>query len=452
MTLKILLVTLGLTISTYLFKKAAGTLSIRKLNLISYTFYLFILQTYIGTSLVFLGDKQHYTINYILNNDTIPRTFFYVLLTAILFPSVIIILYKILKIDVRDSYSEYLKCDTNIDNEKLVFYIVLVFSSFSIILMILLFIKIGYIPLFKMIFTEQGFNFKTARINISNITIIHQYVKNILILSLIPVFSYISFVYAYKTRKIKWVLLFVTLAICSILTKTYNFAKTPVIFYLFTFVIVFVMLNDGIKRYFLYIIIGFLSGLIILFYKVMGYVLEFSIHTGPISRLIFTQAGTLMYHFDFFPNHFPFLMGRSFSGTMLRILGSDLTPLRSAKLIMAFYGSRSVFEGTAGVMNALFIGEAYANFGSIGVLLSIVYVAILFGIIYYLFTKKLRKTALNVALFGILTGELASITQGGFFDFIYNANIIIIVLLFIFINYLSKYICIYLKNRRSKSS
>jgi len=103
---------------------------------------------------------------------------------------------------------------------------------------------------------------------------------------------------------------------------------------------------------------------------------------------------------------------------------------------MAFYGSRSVYEGTAGVMNALFIGEAYANFGAIGLLLSIVYISLLFGMIYYLFTKKFRKTALNVALFGILTSELASITQGGFFDFIYSANIIIIVLLFIMEDFL----------------
>jgi len=37
MILKILLVAFGLTLSTYLFKKAAGTLSIRKLN----TFYAY---------------------------------------------------------------------------------------------------------------------------------------------------------------------------------------------------------------------------------------------------------------------------------------------------------------------------------------------------------------------------------------------------------------------------
>lgn len=440
MALKILIVALGLTLSTYLFKKAAGTLSVRKLNLISYTFYLFILQTYIGTSLVFLGDREHYTITYILNNDTIPRTFFYVLLTAVLLPLIIIFLYKLLKVDINYIYSEYLSKETNVDNEQIVFYIVLGISSISIILMIMLFVKIGYAPLLKMVFAEPGFNFKTARINISNVTIIHEYVKNILILSLIPVFSYISFVYVYTTKNIRWIVLFGVLFICSLFTKTYNFAKTPVIFYLFTFVIIYIMLNDGIRRHLLYVIVGCLGGVIFLLYKVMGYALEFSIHTGPISRVIFTQAGTLMYHFDFFPQHFPFLMGRSLSGTIIKVLSSDLTPLRSAKVIMAFYGSRSVYEGTAGVMNALFIGEAYANFGAIGLLLSIVYISLLFGMIYYLFTKKFRKTALNVALFGILTSELASITQGGFFDFIYSANIIIIVLLFIFVNYLSKFL------------
>ncbi len=438
MILNILMVALGLTLSTYLFSKAAGTLSVRKLNLISYTYYLFVLQTYIGASLIFLGDRGHYTLKYILSEASITKTFYYVLLTAILFPLVIILVYKILKVDMNSIYDDYLCSSTDVENEKAVFYIVIGIAGICVILMTLLFVKIGYIPLVKIFFADADFNYKVERIKVNQITIINQYVRNIFVLSLIPVLSYIAFVYAYSTRKLRWIGLFILLFICSIFTKTYNFAKTPVIFYIFTFVILYIIINNGIKRRYFYGIVGVLALIIFLLYKVMGFALELSIYTGPIGRVLFTQAGTLIYHFDFFPSSFPFLEGRSFANTILCLVGSNMTSVRSAKIIMSFYGSRSVYEGIAGVMNALFIGEAYANFGAVGVVGSIVYVALLFGIILWLFTSKFKKTALNVALLGVLTSELANTTQGGFFDFVYNANMIVIVLMFIFINYGSK--------------
>ena len=59
---------------------------------------------------------------------------------------------------------------------------------------------------------------------------------------------------------------------------------------------------------------------------------------------------------------FGFLGGRSFTPTILRLIGMNSSDyLRSAKLTMAFYGSEKVYDGSAGVMNALFAGEAYAN-------------------------------------------------------------------------------------------
>ena len=86
---------------------------------------------------------------------------------------------------------------------------------------------------------------------------------------------------------------------------------------------------------------------------------------------------------------------------------------------MDFYGAEKVYDGTGGVMNALFIGEAYANFGYLGMVLSIVYMGVLIGLLFWVFTK-LEKTPYNVAICAMLTGKLALATQGGFTDFIYN--------------------------------
>lgn len=440
MVLKIMIVAVGLTLSTWLFKKAAGTLNIRKINLISYTYYLFILQTYIGLSMMFLGDRGHYTLKYVIHEASIDKTYYYVLLTAILFPLIIMFVYKILKVDMNTIYNDYLCKGTEAYNEREVFYIVLVISMVSIVLMIVLFVKIGYIPFLKLFFVEEGFNFKTARVKVAQVTVINQYIKNIVVLFLIPVLSYIAFAYAFTAKRVRWFLLFAVLFTSAIFTKTYNFAKTPVIFYFFTLVVLYIILNNGIKRVYFYGIIASFIAMIFFLYGVMGATMEISLYNGPIGRTLFTQGGTLIYHFDFFPESFPFLRGRSFAGSILGLVGSSMTSVRSAKIIMSFYGSQSVYEGIAGVMNALFIGEAYANYGFIGVVVSIVYIALLFGIILWLFTTKFKKTALNVALLSMLTCELANTTQGGFFDFIYNANMFVVVGMFIFINYFSKFI------------
>ena len=106
--LRVAVVLIGLVLSLPLFRKAAGTLHIGKINLISYTMYLFLLQTYVGASLVYLGDRNHYTMNYIMNDSSFDTMFYAVLLTAIVFPLSICALYAGMNVNIRVRYQEYL--------------------------------------------------------------------------------------------------------------------------------------------------------------------------------------------------------------------------------------------------------------------------------------------------------------------------------------------------------
>ena len=64
--LEILLILVIFGISTILFSKAAGTLNPGKVNVISYIYYIFMLQTFAGTALILLGFDKHYTLGYLL--------------------------------------------------------------------------------------------------------------------------------------------------------------------------------------------------------------------------------------------------------------------------------------------------------------------------------------------------------------------------------------------------
>ena len=56
--IKIIVVVVGMALSIFLFRKAASTIDIGKINVISYIMYLFLAQTMIGASLVYLWQPQ----------------------------------------------------------------------------------------------------------------------------------------------------------------------------------------------------------------------------------------------------------------------------------------------------------------------------------------------------------------------------------------------------------
>ena len=83
----ILLILIIFISSTLLFKKAVGTLNPGKLNIISYVYYIFMLQSFAGAALILLGNDKHYTLNYLLNREeSIRITISVIFLTAVLLP------------------------------------------------------------------------------------------------------------------------------------------------------------------------------------------------------------------------------------------------------------------------------------------------------------------------------------------------------------------------------
>ena len=128
----ILLMVLGLMVSLYLFHRAAGTLSIGKINIISYTYYLFLVQTYLGISLIMLGFDKHYTLNYLTQGDQVLNTVFYVVIaTMILLPLVILGVFKVAKVKAGPDYADYLQAPTKSMNDRCIFWLIAVFIGFG---------------------------------------------------------------------------------------------------------------------------------------------------------------------------------------------------------------------------------------------------------------------------------------------------------------------------------
>ena len=90
---------------------------------------------------------------------------------------------------------------------------------------------------------------------------------------------------------------------------------------------------------------------------------------------------------------------------------------------MEIFNNSGVKEGTAGVMNSIYLAEAYANFGIIGILISPWLVAFIMSIVSN-FILKQRKTPMNIVLYLIVTYTFSNLLIGGFVDFFYNIGLV----------------------------
>lgn len=450
--LNVILWAFVIIVGILLFKKAAGTLDPCKINLISLAFYYILIQTIIGAALTSIGFVKHYT--YVRLAEPEKYTMiagYFSILVFIMLPLVSISILKILKIDSSGAYNEYLRRKTDSKYSEQYFALVLMATVVSSVFLILLIKEIGYIPLWEL-FTNKNMDFATERSRNVKISILGmQHLKNLLVLYGIPMLSWISFGFVLATRSIKWELLFTILLIESIIVKTYDFSKAPIVVYLIVMVLIIIFYNGGIR--FKQALIACLMGVgaLIIAYRKLGFNNSFfDIYNGILGRTIFTQFGTLAMHLEAFPKYLDFLHGKSLYPTILNILGLDRSlHVRSAELVMGMYNSEGIFQGNSGVMNTLFVGEAYANWGVIGAIFGIILVATILTVCFVVFLK-LKKTPITISFFAILTQQLTSCIQGGFVDYIYNSSFAITILLLVVL-YNVPCVIEYFKNKGSNN-
>lgn len=425
--INIIIVVLIILISSSLFSKAAGTINVTKLNIISVTFYMFFAQTLLGGCLLFLNFDKHYTFTMLKDREaftviTITVIFF----VSVFFPMCMICFQRLFHLNVRKSYRDYLEKDVTTGG-KIQLYVITLLSLMCIGYFVIFIGNLGYFPLLKLLVYDINFNYDVERIIISNSYFISRVVKNIVFM-LIPLLSYIAFSFYVKERKKWWLCLFLCLLVTAICVKTLTFAKTPIVFYLVVFYLIYIYHGNDVSLFRGVMILCSCVSLVIIMYLAQGKVPFSDIYNGVLGRTLFTQVGALSFHLEHFPQYHEFLSGRSLSPSVLRIVGIEEQYLRSGAAVMEEYGSESVQAGTAGVMSTFFIGEAYANFGVVGILASIVWVS-LYLVIMLKIMFNLKKTPINIAVFAFLSIHISTMTQGGFFDFLYSFSIVFIVLI-----------------------
>lgn len=424
---------LVLVASTFLFKKAAGTLSLGKINMISYIFfYNIIIQSFIGVNLGILYLDNHYMLSKLQDFDLRLKVWLAVLYVMITLPLGMLLVNKIFNVQSSKLFQGYLKKPLQPVLSKKDSYVLFVFYGVAIIsigAVIYTYAHLDNIPLIALFTGADSIELAKLRINASRNFQGNEYIRNILGLGLAPILAYIAYAYYQLLRNSRSLVTFVVLFINAVLILSYNLAKAPVIIFIIGFVFIEVLIKGKLKiiriaSYGLLVCI-----LVLLMYRnIMGASVStfFNYNSGPIGRLILSQIAPLYHHFYLFPSHCDFLWGKSFSQFILSIFGEE--HIRSARIVMEYLNPDGVAGGTAGVACTLFIGEAYANFAVLGVLLSPFIVGIIIQLSFILL-QKMPKNPIWVGLFCYMSYSWP--VTGGFVDFLYNPGLIIIILVLV---------------------
>lgn len=430
-SMRIVIIIAIFIVSTFLFHCAAGTLNPTKMNLISISYYCYMFLAYLGAALVFLGHHEHYLMAKIKIVAVYDRGFFYVALLGILFPLTICVFNALFRpLFGAIPYERYLQkpFEESPGGNHLVFFVF--FMAFFICAGVtaLFYIRAGQIPLLPW-FTGEATG--ELRQILGRSHYINGYLKTFFMLQFPAYFSFFAYIRMRKTGALHWTLLFGAYFILAIITKTYDFQKAPVMIYLLMFVFIETFFHAMHFITGILVLVGVIAVMLGMYVFVFHFKGDlFNLYTGPFSRLIFTQIAGFFHTLDIFPERYAYLQGESLPSILAFLLDIPAGWNRSAAIIMQYVNPEYVLERIAGVMNTFFIGEAYANWGTFGLITGIVYVGALYSFVQNLFLGA-KKNSANLTLYLIVVWSFTLAFIGGFVDFIYNANLIVMVLLYI---------------------
>lgn len=421
-----------LLVSIFLFKLAAGRLSPTRLNLISFTFYYhFIAHTFIASILAINNLDHHYLINK-ATDEAIFKGWYWIQYAMVATPASMVFINCLSgSISSKKKLDSFLNSPTKFPASFNGSYFKISFHFFTILSILSVFytyLMMDTVPLFSLLNGATPSELAELRINAHRHFSGNTYIRNLLALQLTPLLSLIALSIFLSTKQKRDLIHFILLFSAAFFAMTYNLEKAPFArLIIATFLLT--LLHNGFlswKRLFL-LAIGLLIFIIALYIYVAGVSDPsklFSYNSGLIGRILLTQASAMFLVFDFFPETYNFIGLSSISDTLNMIMNIEDSP-RMARLLMLAINPSGVEAGTAGVINTFFMAEAYANFGTLGLLLAPFIVGSLTqGAYIFLLTKE--KTPFSTAFLAYLPIMIPF--SGGFNGFIYNPAIIFLIL------------------------
>ncbi len=423
-----------LVLSFFLFRKASGTMALKRLHTISYVFYVqLVVSAYVGAVLVATGlVSDHYMLVMVSETKKI-EAWLWVSYSMIMMPLSMVWLNTVLKVNVRKRLFNYLSKGIEVNYGPVLSRVILVFMILTSLFAV--FYIVYYtenIPLYTLLIrgdTESALIQRVAaRRDFSGI----YHIKNWLGILLTPVFSYYVFIQMREKKQFFYRICFVILMLLSVFILTYDIQKASIVFYLIGFVVLTVLYKGKVSLRLLFISIGTAAVLLILGYVYTGgrgFVQLIDIQSAFYGRIFISGYGGFPLSLELF--HDVINTCTVHIGIPTFILNYfDLSTTESARLLMEYINPEGVASGQANLVSSFYMAEAYANYGYIGLLIAPVIVGLVVHSLH-LFTILHKKDAIIIAFYSYLTTRW--LLNAGFVNFLYLKIIIYPFLLFLLI-------------------
>lgn len=430
-------------LSFHLFKKAAGTMDVRQINLISLVFYYDLVTMSLFASVMVLNNwAQSYTLSFLFFEKTDYYVWLSVLYVMVAMPVAMIVTCRILNVKSVNSlleryfrqpvaglFDKHAHCELPL---------LLAFSVISCISVIYTLMSTESIPILEMIRGASPDQLALMRVQAKReFSGIGQF-STIFGTLLGPILLYVSYIYYKKERKKAFLIWFLIMLLFTSTMLFYHLAKAPIIKLFIGFLSIQVMLKKRIRLRKQIVFISLLLISTVFLFKVTKGIDETRMAlSGVFERITITQLEGVYHMYEIFPGNHEFIKGRSISQVLSAILKYDYIEPAERIAMKEIYPT-AVAEGRVGTMSTLFIGDAWANFGLIGVLISPLIVGA-WLLVIYVFILKNSKSPLILGFYGFITSH--NYIQGGFMNgIIFNSGLLSIILILFCIGVAARFV------------
>ena len=420
-----------LAASVLLYRLAGGEIAIGKLNMLSYSFYVLLMHAWFGAVIITINEPF---------SSYDPAGFTGVDNPALRWEMWVWLMWMFIGIptgallmtwarrtgSMKVMFSRFRASPVHFETNEWALFVA--FSIFAGIFLVITFYRLAEqeaLPIFSALRTqdvEQTLilrrGFKLSNGFFSEVT------DTIFSSSMIAWMSYAAYAAATVTKKPRWwAMFFVTLVACLVLFVV-NTSIAPTFTYLVGFMLVRVMLGQRPIR-----LVEIATGLSLLvameiYFKNQDGGLIAILEKTIVGRIMTGQLIGLYYAKQVFPGVENFIGFDSTGGIIHEILG--LPSSASYGIVtMRHYNALAVEAGTAGHMTTNFMGEAWANFGYVGLVIAPLWVGAFVQVINVWFLSRPKDVA-RIALYALLTTNFGYHTD--FISFYYPVGTIFTVL------------------------
>ncbi len=398
--------------------------------------YLSIPSIIFFTFTIFIGLPSVYICS-IYSHPAIYSYFISVILFYLLYPLGLHVGFLIRPVHLNEieslNKSDIVK--SNID--KYFFTVLIVLLSFSIIILVVYFIRVKTIPLFEMIKNPGGYyilgRLREESLKLLDITIIERYLFHWLRNLFLPFGIICSLFLHLNYRLKKYRNIFIFYFILGIFINSLTLEKSPVAAIFLSIVAFIFLIKKRITFKFILISLIAIFGapIIIMYFLLYENQNVFSVLLSTMLNRIFVIPSEAVFrYFTIFPSNHEFLLGRATH--LFSWLHSDGI-FSISNYVAKVWWQKPLTTGSA---NTMFIGNFWADFGYIGVVSSIFVVGIIIHFIYY----KLISVAgyLKNIIYTVFSAILVPIFTFNFFSsnitilFFTRGLILAIIFLFVY--------------------